>query len=308
MIEFAQLLLKLKLNTWKNEPANNFAIRVQYYSFVSSEWVTVFGSVVNAGILLIQKDTTGGTTAEMDLYELITYGKMPPMRIIPRDKIGGSEGIVKQPIIASSFVFGVEATTGVNQFVIDFGTMYMVPGELIVDSSTEFENILPIANYFPLSTPTPPEPENPPVAIQDLYANLVSEIATASDNNEGSPYKLSNISVKLKALIHEEGGSMSASLLNLENSENVNGDAISELVFDLSPVSTREQGGIPIPNLTGLTETAVRRILKSLGLKLNPVYQKKATVVNGDSFQQTPAQGVSVQPNQIVTVIFSKHE
>lgn len=305
MIEFEYLILKLKLYDSANQLVDGMAVRVQYYSFLNSAWVSVFGYNLETGNLLIEKDTSTGSTEETDFYALITYGKLPPMRIVPRDKIAGSEGIVKQPVIGSSFEFYQDAVDGVNQFIIDFGTLHMVPGELIVDSNSNFDHILPIANYFPV---TIEQPAIPPVPIQDLYTNIVSEIVAASETSADSPFKLSNISLKLKALIHEDGGSMSASLLNLENSENVNGDAISELVFDITPVNPRETNGLIVPNLIGLTETAVRKVLKKLGLKLNPVYQKKDSVVNGDSFKQFPTQGVSAQPNQLVTVIFSKHE
>ncbi|WP_430406043.1 PASTA domain-containing protein [Fluviicola sp.] len=310
MIEFDQLILKLKLYNSLNEPVDGMFLNVQYYSFPASQWVNAFSDMVETGeMLIVGETTTTGNVAEMDLYALIESGKLPPMRVVPRDKIGGPgrerEVFEKQPVIGSSFVFNLEVVDGETQFVIDFGTLYMVPDELIVDSSSAFADILPVANYFPVNIA---QPVVPPVPIQDLYTNIVSEIASASETSIGSPFKLSNISLKLKALIHEDGGSMSASLLNFENSENVNGDAISELVFDITPVQNRQNGGIGIPNLIGLTETAVRKVLKNLGLKLNPVYQKKDSVVNGDSFKQFPQQGVSAQPNQLVTVIFSKHE
>ncbi|WP_341902642.1 PASTA domain-containing protein [Fluviicola taffensis] len=306
MIEFDQLILKLKLYNSLNEPVDGMVLNVQYYSFPASQWVNAFSDMVETGEMLIVGETaTTGNVAEMDLYALIESGKLPPMRVVPRDKIGGREVFDKQPVIGSSFVFNLEVVDGETQFVIDFGTLYMVPNELIVDSSSTFADILPVTNYFPVNIE---QPAVPPVPIQDLYTNIVSEIASASETSIDSPFKLSNISLKLKALIHEDGGSMSASLLNFENSENVNGDAISELVFDITPAQNRQNGGIGIPNLIGLTETAVRKVLKKQGLKLNPVYQKKDSVVNGDSFKQFPQQGVSAQPNQLVTVIFSKHE
>jgi beta-lactam-binding protein with PASTA domain len=63
-----------------------------------------------------------------------------------------------------------------------------------------------------------------------------------------------------------------------------------------------------MPDVIGLTETAVRRILKSIDLRLNPVYQSNPNVVNGDSFKQSPTPGTDIQANQLITVIFSKHE
>lgn len=305
MITFENFSLKFKLNDSTGASFDDLPVRVQFYSFKDRNWITVFAETITAGQLTIEKSVGSATAEEALFYNLIATERLPPLRIVPSNPIGS--GIVKQPIIASSFVFKVEDLDGILTFVIDFGKMTMIPDEMILDSNTEFEEILPVANYFPITANTG-EPETPPVPIQDLYANLVSEIATATDSADGLPFKLSNISLKLKALVHGDGESLSASLLTLENSENVNGEAISELVFDITPVSNRENNAIAIPNLLGLTETAVRKILKNLGLKLNPVYQKKDSVVIGDSFKQFPSPGTNAQPNQLVTVIFNKHE
>lgn len=307
MITFDNFLLKLKLYDADGAFVNDLPVRVQFYSFKNSEWLTIFGDSITAGHLIIERSVGNASQEETLLFNLIASDSLPPLRILPRDPIGS--GLGKQPVIASAFVFNSENIDGIPTFVVDFGTMNMIPNDLILDTSTEFKEILPVANYFPVNNTTEPEePETPPVPIQDLYANLVSEISTATDSADGLPFKLSNISLKLKALVHGDGESLSASLLTLENSENVNGDAISELVFDITPVSNRETDSISIPNLLGLTETAVRKILKNLGLKINPVYQKKDGVVNGDSFRQFPAPGTYMQPNQLVTVIFNKHE
>ncbi len=305
MIPFDFFILEFMLYTWKNEPAENFPVKILYYSFEDSAWVTVFGGTVKTGNLRLTEQVRDATPAQEKFYSLITAGSLPPIRVCPQDIL--NEDLTKTPVITSTFTFNQLSVDGQEAFQIDFGKSYMIQDILMVDSNSTFDEIIPVANYFPI-TVTTTEPETPPIPIQDLYTNLVSEIVSGNNNNADSPYKLSNISVKLKALIHEEGGSMSASLLNLENSENVNGDAISELVFDITPVSNREENNIAVPNLLGLTETAVRRILKSLGLKLNPVYQKKDTVVNGDSFKQSPTPGTNVPPNRIVNVIFSKHE
>jgi hypothetical protein len=308
MIDFFYFILKVKLHTWKNELAEEFPVSIQYYSFLDSAWITIFGGTVKSGVLLFNQEVKSANPDQVIFYDLITYGKLPPMRIIPDEVL--SADITKQAVIASSFTFNLMRINGVESYVIDFGSLYMIPNELILDSNSPFDDILPVANYFPITntTPEPEEPETPPIPIQDLYNNLVSEIAAASETSSNSPYKLSNISLKLKALIHGDGESLSASLLDLQNSENVNGDAISELVFDITPVHNRENNGGLMPNCIGLTETAVRKVLKKAGLRLNPVYQIKENTVNGDSFKQSPLPGTGVQTNQLVTVIFSKHE
>jgi hypothetical protein len=150
--------------------------------------------------------------------------------------------------------------------------------------------------------------ENSPVPIKNLYSDIVNEIEVANKFTESSSFKLSNISLKLKAIIQKDGDALSASLLDISNSEKVNGNSISELVFDITPVRNVETAIGKMPDVIGLTETAVRRILKSIDLRLNPVYQSNPNVVNGDSFKQSPTPGTDIQANQLITVIFSKHE
>lgn len=147
-----------------------------------------------------------------------------------------------------------------------------------------------------------------PVLVSDLYSQLVQEIDTSTQNNVDAGYKLANISLKLKTLITRDENGVSAQLFDLSAMDQINGAAVSELTFDIAPATTPAPQTNTVPNLLGLTETAVRKILASLGLRLNPVFQNNTQVVDGDSFKQTPAAGTEYSTNDFVTVIFSKHE
>jgi hypothetical protein len=147
-----------------------------------------------------------------------------------------------------------------------------------------------------------------PVRVSTLYQQLVDEIGTSAKTNGDAAYKLANISLKLKTVISRDAEGVNAQLFDVSSMDRVNGDAVSELVFDIAPAATPSSSITSLPNLLGLTETAVRRILMSLDLRLNPVFQNNPQVVNGDSFKQTPGAGSTYSPNDTVTVIFSKHE
>lgn len=147
-----------------------------------------------------------------------------------------------------------------------------------------------------------------PVRVSDLYGQLVEEISSSAKSNSGAGYKLANISLKLKTLVSRDDDGVSAQLLDLSAMNRVKGDAVSELVFDITPEPEQLVEMNPMPNLLGLTETAVRRILTSLDLRLNPVFQNNPNEVDGDSFKQSPEEGRTYNTNDIVTVIFSKHE
>lgn len=150
--------------------------------------------------------------------------------------------------------------------------------------------------------------QEPPIAVNTLYTNLVREIELSTEQNRGANFKLANISLKLKTLLTSDENGINAQLFGLNEMEKINGAAVSEIVFDIAPSTTPASQTGTMPNLLGLTETATRKILDSLGLRLNPVFQNNPRVVNGDSFKQTPAQGTTYNTNDFVTVIFSKHE
>ncbi|MNY22559.1 PASTA domain protein [compost metagenome] len=228
---------------------------------------------------------------------MIRYDKMPLVRIIPLKTV---EGITKKIVIASTYSFGISSP---GTFEMDFGTLYGIPLEQITDEGSSFRDIIPVANFHPSAFS-----ETTPVAINEIYSGIVSEIEKATERSANSLFKLSNISLKLKAMVHKDGEAMSASLLDMINSEDVNGNAISEILFDITPNQTGVVEGGRIPDLIGLTETAVRRVLKTYDLKLNPVYQQNIDVVNGDSFKQSPNAGGRVPENKVITVIFSKNE
>lgn len=148
----------------------------------------------------------------------------------------------------------------------------------------------------------------PPVPVNSLYSNLIREIELSTQNNQNANFKLANISLKLKTLLTSDENGVNAQLFGLSQMDQINGAAVSEIVFDIAPSTTPAPQTGTMPNLLGLTETATRKILDSLGLRLNPVFQNNPRIVNGDSFRQSPEAGATYNMNDFVTVIFSKHE
>ncbi len=147
-----------------------------------------------------------------------------------------------------------------------------------------------------------------PIPVNTLYTNLVRELELSTEQNRGANFKLANISLKLKTLLSSDENGINAQLFGLSQMDQINGAAVSEIVFDIAPSTTPAPQSGTMPNLLGLTETATRKILDSLGLRLNPVFQNNPRVVNGDSFKQSPEAGKNYNTNDFVTVIFSKHE
>jgi predicted nuclease with TOPRIM domain len=147
-----------------------------------------------------------------------------------------------------------------------------------------------------------------PMPVSGVYTNIVNEIQLAETLNK-SNFKLANIQLKLKTLVNRDKEGVNLQFLNHETAKDVNGNSISEVVMDIESSPNRVTELAKLPNLIGFTETAVRRILSNLGLRLNPVYQKtEINIPSGESFKQSPVLNSDIDNNQLITVIFSKNE
>lgn len=147
-----------------------------------------------------------------------------------------------------------------------------------------------------------------PMPVSGVYTNIINEIQLAETLNK-SNFKLANIQLKLKTLVNRDKEGVNLQFLNHETAKDVNGNSISEVVMDIESSPNRVTELAKLPNLIGFTETAVRRILSNLGLRLNPVYQKtESNIPSGESFKQSPTLESDIENNQLITVIFSKNE
>jgi hypothetical protein len=148
-----------------------------------------------------------------------------------------------------------------------------------------------------------------PISINSFCSNIVNEIDKADSRKAESKYKLTNISMKLKALVNaDSNNAVNVQLISPDKMKDMDSDALSEINFNVSAQNERDTDSLTMPNLSGLTETAVRKQLSRIGARLNPVYQSNIEVSNGASFKQSPQAGSSINQNETVTVIFSKNE
>jgi alpha-acetolactate decarboxylase len=155
----------------------------------------------------------------------------------------------------------------------------------------------------------------PALPVKDVYTNIVDELQSAADILEVSSnrYSLANLSLDLKTtVIQGPEGELLLQLVDNDSAKKVIGEAVSSLTFDVGEGGgTTAVGANIAPQVTGLTETAVRFKLNSLGLKLDAIYhpidEDDARVV-GQSFKQTPAPGEDISAEGTVTVIFAKKQ
>ncbi len=143
---------------------------------------------------------------------------------------------------------------------------------------------------------------------QKVYSSIVDDIVTADAKMDNSRFKLANISMNLKATVEKGPTGTMLGLIDFESAQHINGAAISDISIDIVPNSNTVITKNTVPNILGLTESAVRNILVNYGLKLDVVYQPtdNPKLIEGQSFKQFPSAGSDLIKGQNITVIFSK--
>lgn len=146
-----------------------------------------------------------------------------------------------------------------------------------------------------------------PIALSSFSSKIIDEFEKTDIANQGRNYRLANVTLNLKTLVTKDSNDqLGIQLLPWDKVKEINRDMMSEVHMEFSPGPPRTDVSLNVPDLVGLTETAARRVLDHLGLKLNPVYQENDKVQGGDSFMQAPDPGSKIMPNDYITVIFCK--
>lgn len=147
------------------------------------------------------------------------------------------------------------------------------------------------------------------LSASKVYSSIVNDVVKADTELVNSKYRLANVSLNLKTTVEKGPDGTIFGLLDYESAKDVNSAAISDISIDIVPTDTSsttvEQ---KMPNILGLTETAVRKVLLNNGLKLDAVYHptKDDRLIEGQSFKQSPAPDASIAEGQEVIVIFAK--
>ncbi|PXY39355.1 hypothetical protein DMB65_17885 [Flavobacterium cheongpyeongense] len=144
--------------------------------------------------------------------------------------------------------------------------------------------------------------------INKVYNNIIDQVQIASDQTRDSKYKLSNLSLTLKTFVEQDvTGGVKIKFVDGEKINNVNGATISDIKIDIAEQATVTGNTLKMPNVLGLTETACRQVLHSIGLQLDTIYQFDVrNIPTGQAFKQSIPQGSPVNYNQTITVVFAK--
>lgn len=144
--------------------------------------------------------------------------------------------------------------------------------------------------------------------INQVYNNIIEQVQIASDKTKESRFKLSNLSLTLKTFVEQDAtGGVKIKLVDGGKVSNVNGATISDIKIDIAEQNAAASNTLKMPNVVGLTETACRQVLHSIGLQLDTIYQFDVNNVPvGQAFKQSVPQGSTVNYNQTITVVFAK--
>jgi hypothetical protein len=147
------------------------------------------------------------------------------------------------------------------------------------------------------------------VPLQNIAAKFGAGVDAANKKmlNEKQPYRFGKVELDIKGTLGNDGD---IALINLVDMEKIAvGSTIPGLKMELIPQleALDSETSVQVPNVTGLTETVVRRTLHEVGLRLEVVNKSvddKSNLPIGQSISQAPRAGVVVQRADTVYVVF----
>lgn len=136
--------------------------------------------------------------------------------------------------------------------------------------------------------------------IQNVFANIGTQISGASTalKTTDNPFRIGSVKVDLKGALAENGKIVLGG-------DRVDGSGVS---VEMTPEgTTRGETDVTVPDVTGLTQSAARRVLRSVGLRLKAASQsmKPGETAHGQSMRQTPLAGTSLAHGGDVLVVFA---
>jgi hypothetical protein len=141
-----------------------------------------------------------------------------------------------------------------------------------------------------------------------LATNIGTEVHSANKalQKQKLPYQFGRIDLDLKGAVGSDGQSITLAHLD----DGVKDTAVSNVKIALLPTRDEAitQDTVVVPDVSGLTEGVVRRLLNSVGLRLEAVNQTvgdDSKIAVGQSMRQAPKAGESLPRNNSVLVVFA---
>ncbi len=144
--------------------------------------------------------------------------------------------------------------------------------------------------------------------IQTIASNIGAQVAAANQKLQADqkPYQIQNIQVELRGTLSGDGQAMNLVKLG-ELKEGLAHTSLVRLDLTSSNPKPAENTTL-VPDVTGFTESVVRRLLSSVGLRMEKINRSAAGLKNatpGQALSQSPAPGSAIPRNEAVLVVFA---
>lgn len=144
--------------------------------------------------------------------------------------------------------------------------------------------------------------------LQTIASNIGTQVAAANQKlqSEQKPYQIQNIQVELRGTLSGDGQAMNLVKLG-ELKEGLAHTSLVRLDLTTSNAKPVENTTL-VPDVSGFTESVVRRLLSSVGLRMEKITRSAAGLNNvspGQALSQSPAPGSAVARNEAVLVVFA---
>ncbi len=148
-------------------------------------------------------------------------------------------------------------------------------------------------------------------SINDIASGVGAEIDAANKKlrSNKQPYRFGKIELNLRGTIGKDGKTITP--VNFVDLENISTAAtLPGMILELLPAkdNTEVITSVNVPDVTGLTETVVRRLLNEVGLRLEVVTKSigsETKIPVGQSMQQSPKAGDDLPRSKTVLVVFA---
>ncbi len=152
---------------------------------------------------------------------------------------------------------------------------------------------------------------NRKTSINDIASGVGAEIDAANKKlrSNKQPYRFGKIELNLRGTISKDGKTITpVNFLDLSNMGAV--AALPGMTMELLPETEKPEvtTSVKVPDVTGLTETVVRRLLNEVGLRIEVVTKSvasEARIPIGQSIQQSPKAGTDLPRSNTVLVVFA---
>lgn len=144
--------------------------------------------------------------------------------------------------------------------------------------------------------------------LQEVAAAIGDQLYKVNESAvEPRGYRLTRVQLDLKGTLSKDGTISMPTAAELADKKVA--EALQNIRLELAPESAAESGNtVAVPDVQGLTESAARRVLRSVGLRLESVTQAVPSghrTPIGQSFLQAPTAGSTLARGSSVLVTFA---